>query len=111
MARILAYTSPARGDLYPLIPILDELRRRGHEIHVRAMASEVPLLTARGFAAKAIDPRIEAIAHNDWKAKGVRAALAAATATFVSRAAHDAPDLRTAIEATDPDVLMLDINA
>lgn len=25
MARVLAYTSPARGHLYPLVPILDEL--------------------------------------------------------------------------------------
>ncbi len=32
MARILAYTSPARGHLFPLTPILDELRARGHEI-------------------------------------------------------------------------------
>ena len=29
MARVLAYTSPARGDLYPLVPILDELRGAG----------------------------------------------------------------------------------
>jgi hypothetical protein len=26
MARVLAYTSPARGHLYPVTPILDELR-------------------------------------------------------------------------------------
>jgi hypothetical protein len=29
MARILAYTTPGRGHLFPLIPILGELRRRG----------------------------------------------------------------------------------
>ena len=37
MARILAYTSPARGHLYPLTPILDELRGRGHDIAVRTL--------------------------------------------------------------------------
>ena len=41
MARILAYTSPARGHLFPLTPILGELRRRGHEIVLRTLACEV----------------------------------------------------------------------
>lgn len=27
--KVLAYTSPARGHLYPLVPILDELAGRG----------------------------------------------------------------------------------
>jgi UDP:flavonoid glycosyltransferase YjiC (YdhE family) len=35
MARILAYTSPGRGHLFPLTAILDELRRRGHHISLR----------------------------------------------------------------------------
>ncbi len=111
MARILAYTSPARGHLYPLVPILDVLRRRGHEIHVRTLAAEVERLAARGFHAHPIDERIEAIEHDDWKANGARASLAASTAVFVARAPHDARDLRTAIDTVDPDLLVLDINA
>ena len=39
MARVLAYTSPARGHLYPLVQILDELAARGHEIAIRTLAS------------------------------------------------------------------------
>ena len=65
MARILAYTSPARGDLYPLVPILDELHRRGHEVHVRTLAAEVERLAARGFRAMPTNERIEAIQHDD----------------------------------------------
>src|SRR5687767_6770792 len=38
MARVLAYTSPARGHLFPLTPILDELRERGHEVALRTLA-------------------------------------------------------------------------
>ena len=110
MARVLAYTSPARGDVYPIVPILDELRRRGHEIHVRTLAAEVERLRARGFTAQPIDERITAIRHDDWKAKGARASLAASTAIFVARAPHDARDLRTAIDALDPDLLVLDMN-
>jgi UDP:flavonoid glycosyltransferase YjiC (YdhE family) len=41
--KVLAYTSPPRGHLYPLVPILDELARRGHTIVVRTLASQVPL--------------------------------------------------------------------
>jgi hypothetical protein len=43
MAGVLAYTSPARGHLFPLTPILDELSRRGHSVAVRTLASQVPL--------------------------------------------------------------------
>jgi hypothetical protein len=39
MARILAYTTPARGHLFPLTPVLDELGRRGHRIALRTLAS------------------------------------------------------------------------
>lgn len=110
MARVLAYTSPARGHLYPVVPILDELQRRGHEVYIRTLAAEVDGLTARGFQAAPIDARIEAIRHDDWKAKGARASLAAGTLVFVARAEHDAADLRSAIDAVDPDVIVLDVN-
>lgn len=33
--KVLAYTSLARGNLFPMVPILSELRGRGHEIAVR----------------------------------------------------------------------------
>ena len=102
MSRVLAYTSPARGHLYPLVPILDVLRGRGHEIHVRTLAAEVERLAARGFDAHPIDGRIEALEHDDWKANGARASLAASTAVFVSRAPLDADDLRAAIDVDGP---------
>ena len=54
--KILAYTSPARGHLYPIVPILDELARRGHAIAVRTLASQVGLMAERGFDAAPIAP-------------------------------------------------------
>jgi len=51
MARYLAYTSPARGHLYPLVETLDALRGRGHDVAVRTLASEVEAMRARGFDA------------------------------------------------------------
>lgn len=111
MARILAYTSPARGHLYPVVPILDELRRRGHEIVLRTLASEVEQMLARGFDAEAIDPAIAAIEHDDFRAGNPLAALKRSVATFCARAPHDAADLRRAIDATAPDALLVDINS
>lgn len=109
MSRILAYTSPARGHLFPLTPILDELRARGHEIALRTLASEVDLMRSRGFDAHPIDPAIERLEHDDWEAKGPRGALRRGVGTFCARAEHDAPDLQRAIEDERPDALIVDI--
>lgn len=111
MSRILAYTSPARGHLFPVTPILDELQRRGHEISVRTLGSQVPLMQGRGFKAGPISSEIEAIEHDDWRARSSRKALADSVRVFVARAEHDAPDLRGAISEESPDALLVDINA
>jgi MGT family glycosyltransferase len=111
MARVLAYTSPARGHLYPLTPILAELHRRGHEVALRTLASHVPVMIELGFDAAPIDQHIEAIEHDDWQASSQPAALGRSVATFLARARHDGPDLRTAIAETDPEVVIVDINS
>ena len=72
MSRILVYTSPARGHLYPLVPSLEELKRRGHDVAVLTLAAEVDRLRALGIAAEAIEPAIEAREIDDWKAGSPR---------------------------------------
>lgn len=111
MARILAYTSPAAGHLFPLTPILDELAGRGHHITVRTLAAQVPLMKAHGFAAAPISERVEAIKLDDWRAGNARQALKRAVQCFCARAEHDAPDLRQAIADERPDALLVDINS
>lgn len=111
MSRVLAYTSPARGHLFPLTPILDELRARGHDISVRTLSSQIPLMHSRGFAARAIDPRIEAIELQDWRAGSARKALSASVKGFTDRAPFDAADLRSAIQDERPDAVLVDINS
>jgi UDP:flavonoid glycosyltransferase YjiC (YdhE family) len=111
MPRILAYTSPSRGHLFPLTPILDELHGRGHQIAVRTLAAGVPSMQTRGFKAAPISDRVEAIAHDDWRAGNPRAALARAVRIFALRAEHDAGDLRRAIGEERPDAVLVDVNA
>src|SRR3712207_2814374 len=111
MARILAYTSPARGHLFPLTPILDELRLRGHDVALRTLGSEVERMAERGFRAAPIDPVIETIEHDDWRAGTPREGLKRSVARFAARAEHDAPDLERALADERPDALIVDIQS
>ena len=106
--KVLAYTSPARGHLFPLMPILDELSRRGHQVSVRTLASQVPMLRERGFDAKSISAEIEAIEHDDYLGKTPPARVKRAMLTFTSRAPHDGADLAAAIAEESPDALIVD---
>jgi MGT family glycosyltransferase len=106
--KVLAYTSPARGHLYPLVPILDELARRGHEIALRTLSSEVPLMADRGFEVAPITPAIEAIEHDDYRRRTPGAKLKRAMATFGARSKHEVGDLRSAIADERPDALLVD---
>ena len=111
MARILAYTSPARGHLYPLTAILLQLRDRGHSVAVRTLASEVPQMRRLGFDAEPIASEVEDIALDDWRERSPRKALAASVRAFVARARFDADDLRTAIDQCGPDAVVVDVNS
>ena len=106
--KILAYTSPARGHLFPLVPILDELAHRGHAIAVRTLSSQVALCEQRGFAAAPIAAGIEAIEHDDFLARTPPAKIRRAGAVFGARAQREVEDIRGAIDAEEPDALLVD---
>jgi UDP:flavonoid glycosyltransferase YjiC (YdhE family) len=108
--RILAYTSPARGHLFPITPILDELQRRGHDVALRTLASQVESQRARGFDAEPIDPAVERIVPDDYRARTPLGAQKRAMRTFGARAEREAPDLQRALEAVKPDLALIDIN-
>ena len=111
MARFLCYTSPARGHLFPTVPILLELRRRGHEVVLFTMCDEVARVEATtGLQVRAIAGAVEAISMDDHEASSQKAALDRAVRVFVARAAHEIPDLEAAIRDERPDVLLVDFN-
>src|ERR1700758_5804947 len=110
MATILAYTSPALGHLFPFSALLVELAGRGHKIHLRTLSTGVAMGRSLGFASDIIDPRIEAIVHDDWKASNPRAALKRAVDVVCQRAAYEVADFTDAIAQTRPDALIVDIN-
>src|SRR5450759_4707263 len=109
--KVLAYTSPARGHIYPLVPTLLELRDRGHQVAVRTLASEVSNLRHLGLCASAMSPLIEAREMDDWRGTNPLAQLKRALGTFVDRAEHEVPDLAELIERDGADLLLVDVNS
>jgi MGT family glycosyltransferase len=110
MSRFLAYTSPARGHLYPLTPVLDELKARAHSVAVRTLPSEVQALRERGLDAGGIDPWLASSELGDYRARTPIGAERASVRTLAERAAREVPDLGRAIEEERPDALLVDIN-
>jgi MGT family glycosyltransferase len=111
MSRVLAYTSPARGHVYPLTAVLLALRDRGHDVSVCTLASQVPMLRGLGLDAHAIDPAIEALPLDDWQARTTLGALRRGMAMFGRRAPLDAADLQAAVDQHQPDLVLVDVNS
>src|SRR5256712_10663357 len=108
MARLLAYTSPTPGHVFPPIGLLLELRRRGHEIHLRTQAPDIERLRALGLEVEAVDPRLEEIEFDDWRARSQLGAMRRLLSLYEQYAALEIPDVRGAIEEVRPDALIMD---
>ncbi len=108
--RVLVYTSPARGHLYPAVPIVGELAARGHETAVVALAGELEQLARAGIEGWAIDGAVERIEIEDWRERSAPKAGISVLKTFARRARGEAPDMEQAIERWRPDVLVIDVN-
>lgn len=111
MSRILAYTSPERGQLFPITPTLLRLRDRGHDVALRTLASQVPLMRSLGIDAAPVDAQVETVPPEDWRGRNPREALAISVRAFAARAKYDAADLEAAIAAEHPDALLVDVNS
>ena len=111
MARYLVYTAPARGHLYPIVPTMEELRDRGHRVAVRTLAAEIENLTGLGLSAAPVDPAIESIELDDWRARTASGAARRMMESFAERAEHAVEDLQRAVAEERPDALFVDANS
>jgi MGT family glycosyltransferase len=109
MTKILAYTSPALGHALPISALLSALARRGHAVHLRTFPAAVEIGQRLGFTTDTIDPRIEALVHDDWKATSPPDGLKRAFAVFGKRAPLEVADLADAIARVEPDALLVDV--
>ena len=104
----LAYVEPVPGRLYPLVATLQELQRRGHRVVVRTGPAEVDLLGSIGIEAEVLAPGLAVFNPTDWQARTRFGALLRALDEFGNRARGQVADLGAAMEAHQPDVVILD---
>jgi MGT family glycosyltransferase len=111
MASILFYTSPARGHLFPVLGAAIELRTRGHEIHVRTLASEVERVRSLGMSAEPIAQKVESREMDDWKGNRPVKAVELAMKTFCDRSVPEVDDVQQALKKSGADILLVDTNS
>lgn len=109
MAVVLAYTSPALGHLLTFCAVLDELRGRGHDIHIRTLAAGMSLCRQQGFAAEPVDSSIEALQADD-RITGVLKSARDTVDVLTRRAALEVDDFAGAVAGVRPDVMIVDAN-
>ncbi len=111
MARMLVYTTPGPGNIYPVVPTLLELRDRGHVLHVRTRDTEAQRMRTLGLDAAPIDPRIQEIEIDDYRARSQIDASMRLLTALAARGSIEIETLRSAIADFAPDVLLIDATA
>ncbi len=111
MARVLVYTTPGPGNIYPVVPTLLELRERGHELRVHTRDDEAERLRSIGLEATAIDPRIHDIEIDDYRARSQIDASMRLLRALAARGEIEIETVATAIEQWRPDALLIDATA
>jgi len=107
---VLVYTSPARGHLYPVMDVALALRETGRRVVVQTLDGERGRILEAGLEHRAIDPRIEALRLEDYRAGNPVAQLRRTLATWADRAPHEVEDLQASCAELDPDLLLVDAN-
>ncbi|WP_107658579.1 glycosyltransferase [Nocardia suismassiliense] len=111
MTKILAFTSPAKGHLYPVAPVLAELVSRGHEVTVLTLPGSQEALEPFGITVRELPPTLAANTLDDWATTSRIPALRAAVRALVARIPDEIQALRSAIIAERPDALLIDVTA
>lgn len=111
MTRFLAYTNPLLGHVYPIVPTLLELRRRGHEVALYTGEAAAEPLRRLDLRVRAVDPELERIESDDWKARTPLGAQKRDVENLARRARLEIPDLERAIARERPEALIVDVTA
>lgn len=108
MSTILAYTSPAAGHTFPLVPGLLALQARGHRVRVVVDPALVDTLVAAGLDAVPLDRRITDVPVTDYEIESDKERLAVGLGQLMARGPFEIEDLRRHVEESQPDVVLVD---
>jgi MGT family glycosyltransferase len=112
MSTFLAYTSPAAGHVFPMVPGLLELQQRGHTVHLRTDPRLVGTVRTAGVRnVEPVDGRIAAIPAKDYEATTPRERLTRGLENLMERGPFEREQLAADIAAIGPDALLADLNA
>src|SRR3954467_4169452 len=93
MSTFLAYSSPAAGHLFPLVPGLLALQDRGHEDHVYTASELVDGARAAGLRhVAALDARISDVEVRDYEARSGTQRLVVGFENLLGRGPAEAED-------------------
>jgi MGT family glycosyltransferase len=112
MSTFYAYTSPASGHLFPMVPGFLALQDRGHTVHLRTAPKHVDAVRAAGLRdVEGVDPRILEIAATDYEVSDPRERLTRGLEDLMKRGPHEMAQFRDDVAALQPDVLLTDMNS
>jgi MGT family glycosyltransferase len=112
MSTYYAYTSPATGHLFPMVPGFLELQDRGHTVHLRTDPKHVDAVRAAGLRnVEGVDPRILEIPATDYEVSSPKERLTRGLEDLMRRGPYEMAEVRADIERLRPDALLTDMNA
>ena len=112
MSTYYAYTSPASGHLFPMVPGFLALQARGHTVHLRTDPKHVEAVRAAGLRdVEAVDPRIPAIPATDYEVSSPKERLTRGLEDLMKRGPYEMAQFRADVAALQPDVLLTDMNS
>jgi MGT family glycosyltransferase len=112
MSTYYAFTSPAAGHLFPMVPGLLELQARGHDVHLRTAPELVDAARCAGLRnVESVDPRILEFEATDYEAASPKERLTRGLEDLMQRGPHEMAQFSADVAALRPDVLLTDMNA
>ncbi len=112
MSTFYAYSSPAAGHAFPLVPGLLELQSRGHEVHLRTAPSLVEPIRAAGLRdVEPVDERIMGIEARDYEATNPKERLTRGLEDLMRRGPYEMAQFAGDVAAIRPDAVLTDMNA
>jgi MGT family glycosyltransferase len=112
MSTYYAFSSPATGHTFPLVPGLLELQARGHTVHLRTSPGLVDAVRAAGLAnVEGVDPRMLEFEVKDYEASNPKERLTRGLENLMHRGPLEMAQFDREVAELRPDAVLTDMNS